>query len=64
MKNVKFVGKNEIPENVRIPEEVNIQHYLANGELLHFDGNVQKVISPVSIVSETGSVDRSNYFGH
>lgn len=57
MKNVKFVGKNEIPENVRIPEEVNIQHYLANGELLHFDGNVQKVISPVSIVSETGSVD-------
>jgi len=48
-----FVDKKNIPENVKLDAEINIKYYLVNGEFVPFDGNTQKVTSPILLLSNS-----------
>ncbi|MEM6255483.1 MAG: NADP-dependent glyceraldehyde-3-phosphate dehydrogenase [Cyanobacteria bacterium P01_D01_bin.156] len=43
-----------IPEAFRLQEPVNQREYLINGELRHWDGDVETVLSPVHIQTDNG----------
>ena len=50
------VTEEEIPENYRIKTALHQDYYLIDGELRHWDGPMQKVLSPVQMKTDTGSV--------
>ncbi|MBD0293982.1 MAG: NADP-dependent glyceraldehyde-3-phosphate dehydrogenase, partial [Flavisolibacter sp.] len=49
-----FVSENEIPEQYCFTAPIHQREYLSNGELVHWDGNVHEVYSPVCIKTEKG----------
>jgi len=50
------VTEEDIPENYRIKAALHQDYYLVDGELRHWDGPMQKVLSPVQMTTGTGSV--------
>ena len=44
-----FPAERDIPEDYRLPEPVEMTAFLLNGELLHWDGPMQEVFSPVCL---------------
>ncbi|MGD1952868.1 MAG: NADP-dependent glyceraldehyde-3-phosphate dehydrogenase [Leptolyngbyaceae cyanobacterium] len=49
-----FPTAEAIPESVRLQAPVNQREYLINGELRHWQGDVETVLSPVHIQTEQG----------
>lgn len=51
-----FPTADQIPEAFRIKTPINQREYLINGELRHWDGEVEEVISPIHIQTDQGLV--------
>jgi glyceraldehyde-3-phosphate dehydrogenase (NADP+) len=51
-----FPTADQIPEAFRIKTPLNQREYLINGELRHWDGEVEEVISPIHIQTDQGLV--------
>ncbi|MBR8831807.1 MAG: NADP-dependent glyceraldehyde-3-phosphate dehydrogenase [Chlorogloea purpurea SAG 13.99] len=49
-----FTTADEIPEKFRLPSPINQREYLIGGELRHWEGEVEKVFSPIHIHSGSG----------
>ena len=49
-----FVTENEVPEEYKLPGEINQRSYLSNGEMLEWTGDVHEVYSPVCFKTATG----------
>jgi len=49
-----FVTEEEIPAEFRLPGEIHQREYLSNGEMLHWDGPVHEVYSPICIKTPLG----------
>src|SRR3712207_5494239 len=49
-----FVTEEEIPEEFKLPSEVNQKTYLSNGEMKQWDGAVHEVYSPVCVQTPGG----------
>ena len=44
-----FPTENEIPAEYNITTPLNIREYLLNGKMVHWDGAMQEVTSPIFI---------------
>jgi glyceraldehyde-3-phosphate dehydrogenase (NADP+) len=51
-----FPGEAEIPSEFRLPVPVELDVYLVNGELRHWEGPMQEVVSPVCVATSHGPV--------
>ncbi|ESA34621.1 aldehyde dehydrogenase [Leptolyngbya sp. Heron Island J] len=51
-----FPTAENIPQQFQLPTPINQREYLINGELRHWDGEVETVLSPVHIQTEDGLV--------
>ncbi len=49
-----FVTEEEIPKEFALPSEVHQKTYLSNGEMLHWNGAVHEVYSPVCVRTPEG----------
>ena len=49
-----FVTEEEVPEQFRLPSEINQREYLVNGEIRKWDGKVHEVYSPVCFKTAEG----------
>jgi glyceraldehyde-3-phosphate dehydrogenase (NADP+) len=49
-----FPEEKDIPEEFRLEEPVNQYEYLINGQLRHWDGPMQEVLSPICIKTPSG----------
>jgi glyceraldehyde-3-phosphate dehydrogenase (NADP+) len=49
-----FVSEEDIPQEYRLPGEINQREYLSNGEMLRWDGPVHEVYSPVCLKTPEG----------
>jgi glyceraldehyde-3-phosphate dehydrogenase (NADP+) len=49
-----FVTEDEVPQEYRLPGEINQREYLSNGEMIKWTGDVHKVYSPVCFKTPGG----------
>jgi glyceraldehyde-3-phosphate dehydrogenase (NADP+) len=56
--NFNFPDESMVPEKLRITEPVHQKEYLINGEIRKFEGQTQKVLSPVFINTANGLVQK------
>lgn len=49
-----FVAEDEIPVDYRLPGEIHQREYLSNGAMLHWDGPVHEVYSPICLNTPLG----------
>jgi glyceraldehyde-3-phosphate dehydrogenase (NADP+) len=49
-----FPTAEQVPEEFRLAAPINQRHYLVNGEMRHWDGDVEAVISPVHLQTDEG----------
>ena len=52
--NALFPTEEQIPEAYNLASELNQREYLSNGEMLHWEGDVHTVVSPICIQTANG----------
>lgn len=49
-----FITEDEIPQEFKLPSEINQRTYLSDGKMKHWDGDVHEVYSPVCVRTGEG----------